>query len=199
MIAISSPTASGMMKMILRTIALAFFLSSIGARVAHAQLPNRNDEDYRRFVERDLCVISAYLKALGTSDIDKNQYLVISPENDDSKYVQCLFRLDEPILCEASSYSYRNRRNAPRLFQLSDAKRIILENYGFTFRPRGNFYIEIEQPKDHDYIPLARFMLTILYEVYDARFIDVLRVQRPKTIYAGQIWRACDNPHIQQN
>lgn len=166
---------------------------------ALAQLSDRNEEDYKRFIDRELCVIKSYLTALGKSDLDRNQYLIISPESDESKYVQCLFRLDEAILCEAASYYYRNRRNGPKLYRLSDEKRSLLEAQNFIFRPRGNFYIEVERPKDDDYEPLARFMLTILYEVYDVRFFDVMKVQRPKTIYAAQIWRTCDNPHIQGN
>jgi hypothetical protein len=177
----------------------AVFLAIISLQDARAQLSDQNGDDYKRFVARELCVLTAYLNALGGSDIDRNQYVIISPENDDSKYVQCLFRLDEPILCEASSYYYRNNRKGPKLYRLSDAKRALLESYNFTFRPRGNFYIQIERPADHDYEPLARFMLTVLYEAYDVRFFDVLRVQRPKTINAVRVWRACDNPHVQQN
>ena len=168
------------------------------AHGARADVIEQNRADYQNFTQAYLCRVTSYLTLLDRSEIDRNQYLVLAPVEDPSKYVQCVFRLDENLLCEASSYFYRNRRDGPKLYRLAEDKRKLLERDGFTFRPRGNFYLEIERPKDQDYEPIARFLLTILYEVYDVRFLNRLRIQRPRTLDALSVRLACDDPHINQ-
>ena len=175
---------------------LALCMAIVALSSAHAEIADENLADYNRFVSRDLCYVRSNLEILGQSDLDKNQYLVLSARREPSQYVQCVFRLDENILCEAASFYYRNRRDAPKLYKLPQEKRKILERDGFTFRPRGNFYIEIQRPIDDDYEPIARFLLTILYEVYDMRFIDDLVIRRPSSIAAARVANICENPHI---
>jgi hypothetical protein len=129
-------------------------------------------DDYARLVDSYLCSLTALLTLLGQSDQDKNQFAIISPRSDGSSYVQCYFRLDEPIFCEAAPYFLRNPRGGPALYRISDEKRKQLESINFTFRPQGNFYIKIPRPEDENYEPLARFMLKTLYDVYGVRFLD---------------------------
>lgn len=151
-----------------------------------AQIPDRKEDDYRRFVDRHVCPVTAYLHALSKSELTRNQFIILNPKDDPSRYVQCLFRIGEPVYCEASSYYYRNPPGGPEKYRISNEKRLVLEGYRFTFKPRGNFLINVERPDDDDYEPFARFLLTVLYEAYDVRFANLLRIDIPLTLDTTQ-------------
>ena len=178
------------------SVLLVIPYGAIPSKGALAQSSEAFSADYSRFVDRYLCSLTALLTLLGQSDQDKNQYAMISPRSDDSSYVQCLFRLDEPIFCEAASYFLRNPRGGPALYRISDEKRKQLESVNFTFRPRGNFYVEIPRPEDENYEPLARFMLKTLYDVYGVRFLDPVKMQGPQTLTLIVALCGCSDPVI---
>ena len=74
----------------------------------------------------------------------------------------------------------------PERYRMSDEKRRVLQGYQFSLQPRGNFFIEIMRPQDENYEPTARFLLTVLYEAYDVRLGNPLRIDVHPELDASQ-------------
>lgn len=92
----------------LKTLAIAILIVTASPHVAVAQMLLRNEGDYRQFVDRYLCIVTSYLTGLSKSQLTRNQFIILSPKDDPSKYVQCLFRPGQSVYCEATSYYFRN-------------------------------------------------------------------------------------------
>ena len=144
-----------------------------------AQWVQSGSDEYQQFVDRYVCPISSALLALSKSTLTRNQFIILKPKEDPSKYVQCLFKPNEPIYCEATSYYFRNVPGEPERYRMSAEKRKVLEEHSFTFQPKGNFFLSVMRPLDSDYEPMARFLLTILYDAYDVRLSNRLRIDVP--------------------
>lgn len=134
----------------------------------------------RAFLSAHHCEIAGRLAQIHSDPRTQARYLILADRDHPRHYVQCLFRSDEPMLCEAASGFYVAAAGEPSVEIVSEDGLAALQRLGFsTDGTQGNFQMVVSATTPADLSAVAELMLTALYEGYSPRPPGRLRIDAP--------------------
>jgi len=130
------------------------------------------------------CPVAVRLAAIherGDMHREDSRFLILAVHKSGPAYVQCaFFDNDRQMMCEAASGFYDTSPGTPSQVHLPAAKVAKLGKLGFsTDASHGNFQRVMDTSNAEGLSAVARLLLSALYEAYDARIDDSIKVTAP--------------------